>query len=82
MEPLGGVSVHEKLLIVAIYKVYREIHCFSLLSGSKVTFTRDMGLSPILYSVAQDTTPKTSSGSCALPLEKSLSLRLDEYGVF
>lgn len=23
----------------AIYKVYREIHCFSLLSGSKVTFT-------------------------------------------
>lgn len=39
MKPLGGVSVHWKLLMFAIYKVYREIHCFSLLSGSKVTFT-------------------------------------------
>lgn len=42
-----------------------------------------MGLLPILYSVAQDTTPKTLSGSCALPLlEKSLSLPLSEYGAF
>lgn len=42
-----------------------------------------MGLSPILYSVAQDTTPKTLSGSCALPLlEKSLSLPLNESGAF